>query len=99
MKLSSANRSEIQDDLSNKAFKYLASYTQIEKLTRKIDALKLVILDALKNDEDIKKIKKYIDDYNIVLKSMDGYGLTTKVYHDFLTQLYSQLEDLKNKEQ
>jgi len=95
MKLSSANRSEIQPDLSNKAFKYLASYTQIEKLTRDIDKLKLIIFNAIKEEDKIDQIEKYVELYKKQLKKLNGYGLSTYIYDQYLGEMMIQLEKMK----
>ncbi len=95
MKLSSANRSEIQPDLSDRAFKYLASYTQLEKLTRDIDGLKLVIFDMIKSNEKLSDIENLIDKYQLTLKKLSGYGIATYTYQQHLSEMFSQLEKLQ----
>jgi len=95
MNLSSANKSEIQPDLSDKAFKHLASYTQLEKLTRDIDGLKLVIFDLLKTNEKATVIEDLITKYEIRLKKLSGYGIATYTYQQYLSEMFSQLEKLQ----
>jgi len=95
MKLSSANISEIQPDLSDKAFKHLASYTQLEKLTRDIDRLKLVIFDSLKNEEKVADIEELINKYQHALKKMAGYGISTYTYQQYLNEMFLQLEKIQ----
>jgi hypothetical protein len=95
MNLSSANRSEIQSDLSDKAFKYLASYTQLEKLTRDIEGLKLVILDAIKREEKLSEIEKLTQTYEVYLKKLAGFGIATKLYEKELAEIYLELEKLQ----
>jgi len=95
MNLSSANRSEIQPDLSDKAFKYVASYTQLEKLTRDIEGLKLVIFDLLNTNEKASIIEELIVKYESFLKKMSGYGIATYTYQQYLSEMFLQLEKLQ----
>jgi hypothetical protein len=95
MKLSSTNRSEIQPDLSDKSFKYLASYTQLEKLTRNIDGLRLVIFDSIKREEKPKDIENLIKNYKLYLKKLSGFGIATRIYEKYLAEMYLELEKLQ----
>jgi len=98
MELSSENRSEIQHDLSNMAFKYIASFTQIEKLHRNVDWLKHQIFNALAKKENVSEIEKLIDTYEHDVKKLKGYGQSVFEYQQDIHLMLQGAKDLKNED-
>lgn len=97
MELSSANRSEIQPDLSDKAFKYIASYTQVEKLQSNVEWLKHQIFNAIAKEEKPDEIEKLIETFQVELKKLKGYGWSVYEYQKFLPDMQQGLNRLKDE--
>jgi hypothetical protein len=92
------NRSEIQNDLSDGAFKFLASFTQIEKFHRGVDWLKHQIFNGIAKNESSDEVSKLIDKYQIALKKLKGYGISTHTYTQDLPGMYEGLKKLQLSE-
>lgn len=97
MELSSANRSEIQPDLSDKAFKHLASYTQVEKLQRNVEWLKHQIFNAISKEEKADVVETLIDKFQIDIKKLRGYGWAQYDYNKYLPDMLKGLQQLKDE--
>ena len=100
MELSSANRSEIHPDISNRSFKFLASYTQIEKLQNDLEWYKHMIFNGIMEKEDTGRLETLIKLYEDAIKKIRGYGYEVyyKDHQENLHHMYAGVEDLKNED-
>lgn len=95
--LSSANRSEIQHDLSTD-LNYIASYTQVEKLQRDVDWLKHMIFNGIAKKENASSVETLIKKYEDGIKRLTGYGYEVymREHQKNLPDMYAGLDQLKD---